>query len=168
MDNKAIKLSGNNSWDSSSVTHNRVPLNEILSKRNIIHYLKIQSNTSIGTSSDTLIPIPNGNFDGISIKNGNIEIGNGIKLIRVCAMISIQNSTSTGGQRRLNLKKNSETINVIYAYANNAIYYNATFTLNTVVEVSEGDVLSLTAASNSGNCLILTNEYSNLYIEVLK
>lgn len=142
-------------------------LAKYLKKRNPIYNLAFQQNMTVGTSETSLL-LENGEFDVFTVKNGVIEIGKDINLIRICATISIQNTTATGGQRRLNLKKNSDIIKVVYANSISSIYYNATFTLNTVIEVKEGDKLSLSAGSSSGNCIVLTGTYENIYIEKLK
>lgn len=142
-------------------------LKKYLDNKNPIYNLAIASNINVGTTEITL-PLVDGNFKAFKIENGVIKIGKNISLVRICATISIQNTTSTGGQRRINLKKNSDIINASYCFANNAIYNNATAVLNKIIEVTEGDILSLSAISNSGNCIILTDSFSNMYIEKLK
>ncbi|MEI3507833.1 MAG: hypothetical protein V8R01_01670 [Bacilli bacterium] len=76
MDNKSIKLPNGYSWDSSAITHDRVPLNEYLDKNNIIYSETLTSSKSV-IQIDNLNILRDGGhyeFELISQTNNNNEV----------------------------------------------------------------------------------------------
>lgn len=126
-------------------------LNNINVEDTFIPYNKVVEDTSNGK---------------LLLSDGSIKIGSGVSVVRITAQVGMQNATSGYDQKRLSLYVNGVKTQVSYAMAYNKQYAVGNVTIDRVLQVKEGDVLSLYAGYAAVTTAVLKDEFNVFTVEV--
>ena len=166
LDKAVGTLSNLNTVDKSSIVN---AINEI-NTRNIMslkftHAKSVSSTEVLATFSENELP----ETSSFTLKNdGTVQIGENVSLIRVIANVSIQDQTTSGGQKRIILKKNGATVGTSYSHTTGGIsFVSTTCCIDRIIAVSSGDIISIYASSNSTS-VVLGNEFSSCIFDKIK
>lgn len=165
---KAIKFPDEKYLDSSSVSHKRKKLSDILDNKMVSFYCSENGDTQF---SNSYKQIPFDEASVISSKlqlqsDGTIKIGDNIKTIAVsgATALSVVNDYDL---RRLAIFKNNEIINRTQLYFNS---YQSLSISPKIVEVKKGDIISMKITGNNSPSGSASNgsEVTYLTIEIIE
>lgn len=129
--------------------------------RNIIS-ARLTSNLTITTAKEyTQIPIATGNSLGgsLSVNGGAIEIGAGVKYVKVSANVE-WSSIQGNGNKHIRIKRNNDSVMWATAYGDSA--GNLVMSLpSRLIRVSEGDLICLYGYSSTANDVVYAGSSTN-------
>ena len=135
-------------------------------------YLTVTRSSYINSATeDVLIPydkiVEDASNGKLMLGSQGVVIGPGVTMVRVIAQVGIQNQTSGYDQKRLSLYVNGVKTQVSYAMAYNKQYAVGVVTIDRILKVKEGDLLSLYAGHAAVASSVLKDEFNIFTVEVL-
>lgn len=160
---KSIKFKNDTYLDSTSIRHNKELLSDILNKTNEIITVSLSSQLNNLTADgdivfDKYVSIGN----KLTLNNGKVKIGANVKKVKVSGACFIDTANSTG---YLWLFINRNDSIVASNLTAGATIYKSCSIATRVIEVSEGDLISL-EIDNTGGTPYSIRSGHNTYLTV--
>jgi hypothetical protein len=135
-------------------------------------YLTVTRSSYINSATeDVLIPydkiVEDASNGKLMLGSQGIVIGPGVTMVRVVAQVGIQNQSSGYDQKRLSLYVNGVKTQVSYAMSYTKQYAVGVVTIDRILKVKEGDLLSLYAGHAAVASSVLKDEFNIFTVEVL-
>ena len=146
---------------------------ENVGSNNKLRFLSVTASQTRALTKQTPVIVP---YDTITtdrsdgkliLENNGITIGKGVKCVRITAQVGVQNSATGYDMKTLGLYKNDEEICISSVVCYNVLYAVATPNMVKLLEVQEGDVLTLKTWFETVNTVTLINAWNTWTVEIV-